>query len=292
MGDHITEISDTEDCYPPLLGEIPVPPQRLWIRGHLPDPNVFTYLTVVGTRRPSQYGHSVSEKIIQGLKGLPIAIVSGLALGTDALAHEAALAAGLPTIAIPGSGLDDRVIAPRTNLALARRILDAGGALLSEFPPMQSAAPWTFPQRNRIMAGLSKATLVIEAARPSGTLITTKLATDFNRDVLAVPGDIFSELSAGPNFLIRMGAVPITNPNDLIEALGIPPNIEMGLFAENTGTLSPEEQAVLSVIRTPLVRESLATELGIAIDRLSVTLMRLEIAGFIEDRGGLITRIR
>src|SRR3989344_5631738 len=174
--------------FPLALLEIPQPPETLYVRGTLPDPTQFYYLAVVGSRKFTNYGREAVERIIGGLAGYPICIVSGLAMGIDAIAHRVALDAGLPTVAIPGSGLDSSVIYPRSNLALAREIIENGGALLSEFAPDLRAAPWTFPQRNRIMAGISQSTLVIEAEEKSGTLITARLAFDYNRNVFAVPG--------------------------------------------------------------------------------------------------------
>ena len=132
------------------------------------------------------------KHLIEGLRGYPIVIVSGLAYGADAAAHRAALEVGLPTVAVPGSGLDWDILYPRANVGLAREILKAGGALLSEEEPETKAADWTFPKRNRVMAGLSRATLIIEAKELSGSLITARLTVEYNRELLVVPGSIFS----------------------------------------------------------------------------------------------------
>ncbi len=206
------------ESFPPLLSEITDPPEKLYIKGEFPLAE--KYLTVVGTRKPSSYGKDVMKTLIAGLRGLPVVIVSGLALGTDALAHEAALENNILTVAVPGSGLSDKVLYPAANRELAKKILQAGGCLISEFEPEFKATDFSFPQRNRIMAGLSHATLVIEAQLKSGTLITSKFATQYNRDILAVPGSIFSSLSEGPHMLIRLGATPVTTPEELREALG------------------------------------------------------------------------
>lgn len=154
----IRELERTE--WPKQLLEIPQPPERLWIRGSLPAEGT-KLLAVVGSRAMTRYGQEACEKLITGLAGYPISIISGLALGVDACAHKAALAAGLHTIAIPGSGLDDLVIGPRTNLGLAKDILSAGGALMSEHEPKHIARPFDFPARNRIIVGMSDAVLVI-----------------------------------------------------------------------------------------------------------------------------------
>ncbi|MEI6478926.1 MAG: DNA-processing protein DprA, partial [bacterium] len=249
------------------LCEIPSPPQKLYIRGKLPR-NDLILLTVVGSRKISPYGRESIKKIISGLKGYPIVIVSGLALGVDSEAHIAALEAGIQTIAIPGSGLDEQVIYPRMHLDLAKKILDSGGCLLSEFDPKERAAIWTFPKRNRIMAGIAKATLVIEAEKPSGTLITSKLATDFGRDVLAVPGSIFSKNSEGPHMLIKLGATPIETSLDVLEALGI--NIEkkkdqLSLFTD----LSIEEKKLIETLAVPLSRDELINKLNWNISKIS-----------------------
>lgn len=200
------------------LLEIPEPPRRLWLRGMLPEPGT-KLLAVVGSRALSPYGREACQALVRGLAGYPISIVSGLALGADACAHEAALEAGLHTIAIPGSGLADDSIGPRTNLDLAHRILEAGGALLSEHPPSTTARPAYFPSRNRIMAGIADAVLVIEAAEQSGTCITARLTADYNRELLCVPHRITDAHGVGCHQLLKLGAQLVTGPTDLLEAL-------------------------------------------------------------------------
>ena len=204
------------------LNEIPEPPELLWIRGNLP-PNDTKKLVVIGSRALTLYGETICEKLIQGLSGYPISIVSGLALGTDACAHRAALAAGLHTIAVPGSGLSDTVIAPQTNLGLAKEIVQSGGALLSEHEPDVTARPQYFPSRNRIMVGMADAVLVIEAGERSGTLITARLASEYSRDLMCVPHRIGDTNSEGPNMFIRLGAELITSSEDVLETLGFEP---------------------------------------------------------------------
>ena len=194
----------SKEKIPALLKEIPKPPKKLYVRGTLPSLEL-KWLAVVGSRACSTYGRQVVRHLISALTGYPIVIVSGLAYGIDAEAHKAALDAGLLTVAIPGSGVDDRVLYPRAHVNLAKEILKAGGALVSEFEPLQKAADYTFPQRNRIMAGISHATLVIEAKEKSGSLITARLATDYNRELLVVPGSIFSEESKGTHQFLKLG---------------------------------------------------------------------------------------
>ena len=177
------------DEIPEWLMEIPEPPKKLYIRGEMPKGDS-KFLCVVGSRKHTEYGKEACQKLIAGLRGYDIVVVSGLALGIDGIAHKAALDASLTTIAIPGSGLHPSVLYPSSNRQLAEKIVDSGGALLSEFEPMFRPTLYSFPQRNRIMAGISHAVLIVEAEIKSGTLITSRLATDYNREVMAVPGSV------------------------------------------------------------------------------------------------------
>ena len=270
--------------FPPLLKEITDPPQILYCRGILPE-NDATYLCVVGSRKSTAYGKEVCQTLIASLAQSNIVIVSGLALGTDAHAHEAALEVGLKTIAIPGSGLGERVIYPRTNYHLAERILQEGGALLSEFPEDHTARPENFPQRNRIMAGMSHATLIIEAELRSGTMITARLATEYNRDVLTVPGSIFSPTCEGPHQLIRLGAVPIRTGNDVLEALGIKnEEIERNI---NYDELSDDEKMVMELLSEPQSRNELVEYLKKPVHEASALLSAMELKGLITERMGV-----
>src|SRR3989344_452599 len=280
------------DEFPSSLLEIPCPPSELYLRGTLPDPAQFYYLAVVGSRKYTSYGREVAERIIEGLAGYPICIVSGLALGIDGIAHQTALATGLPTVAIPGSGLSNSVLYPRTNLGLAHEILENGGALLSEYPDDLHAAPWTFPQRNRIMAGISAGTLVIEAEEKSGTLITARLALDYNKKVFAVPGSIFSAPSKGTNKLIKQGATPITSAVELLEELGLvapvtftteQKQIDLELF-------SPDEQVIILLLNAPRAREDIMALSTLPPARTLSTLTILEIKNIIEERMGKIEK--
>lgn len=209
-----------KDGWPKLLFEIPQPPTQLNYRGALPDPKL-KLLSVVGSRHHTPYGKEAVDHLIKGLSGYNIGIVSGLALGIDSLAHQAAIDNGLYTLAIPGGGLSDQVIYPRRHLPLAHQILEAGGGLLSEYDPDFHVTNWSFPQRNRLVAGISHATLVIEAGEKSGSLITARMAADYNREVLVVPGSIFSETSKGTHQFLKLGARAVTEAADILEALGI-----------------------------------------------------------------------
>lgn len=275
MSFEIRHLGPTE--FPPLLHELPDPPRQLYAVGNLPPPEL-RLLAVVGSRQYTGYGRQVVEHLIGGLQGYPVGIVSGLALGIDALAHEAALAHGLYTLAVPGSGLAEQVIYPARHRGLAERIVNAGGGLLSEFSPETRAATWTFPQRNRIMAGLCHATLLIEAAPKSGTLITARLAVDYNRELLVVPGSIFSETSLGTHQFLKLGATPVTETNDILLSLGLEP----GTQTERTRpALSREEARVVALLREPQDRDTLIRLLELPAAEATVLLMQMEIAGYI-----------
>ncbi|PIP73559.1 MAG: DNA-protecting protein DprA [Candidatus Lloydbacteria bacterium CG22_combo_CG10-13_8_21_14_all_47_15] len=270
--------------FPPQLNEIPGPPKILYLRGTLP-PDGTVLLSVVGSRAHTPYGKSACEEIIAGLAGAPLAIVSGLALGIDGIAHRAALKAGLTTVAVPGSGLSTEVLYPFAHHGLAEKIIADGGALLSEFEPDFRATPWSFPQRNRIMAGLSKATLVIEAGERSGTLITARLALDYNRDVLAVPGSIFSESSRGVHRLLRQGATPVTSSADVLDALDLLPATEHCAVQRD---VTDDEAAVLLLISEPLQRDELIRKMDMPTAAAQTILTAMELKGIITESLGLI----
>lgn len=285
MKEEIRKIGREE--FPEQLLEIPEPPEILYIRGQMP-PAENIMLAVVGSRKYTSYGKEVCENLIKALRGYPITIVSGLALGMDSIAHKAAMEAGLHTIAVPGSGLNPRVIYPASNLNLAEKIVEAGGCLLSEFEPDFRATPWSFPQRNRIMAGLCKAVLVIEAEEKSGTLITARLALDYNRDVFAVPGSIFSPNASGVNRLIRGGATPVTKPEELLEALGFAPEEKTEENFANGAT--DEEKEILELLREPCSRDELIRKIGKGTAEATAIISMMEINGFIKEEMGEISR--
>lgn len=210
----IGTLSIDEPGYPKLLKNIFDPPLLLYYRGRVPDSKL-TSLAIVGSRAMTSYGEKTTEIIIKNLSLESVAIVSGLALGIDSTAHQSALKYNIPTIAILGSGLDDNSIYPASNIELAKQILKNKGTLLSEFPPGTKPLKQHFPLRNRIIAGICKAVLVIEAAEGSGALITVRVAIEENRDVFAVPGSIFEPQSIGTNRLIQEGANPLLSVNDL-----------------------------------------------------------------------------
>ena len=276
------------DKIPKILQEIPQPPKKLYMAGGFP-PKDTVYLAVVGSRKATTYGKDVVRKLITGLRGYPIAIVSGLAVGIDSLSHEAALEAGLYAVGFPGSGLSKEAFFPPTSLKLAEKILDAGGCLISEFEPELKAQYYTFPMRNRLVAGLSKAALIIEAQEKSGTLITARMALDYNREVLAVPGPINSEYSKGTNKLIRQGATPITSSDDILEALGFAVDKEskqQNLFDDAT----PGEKKVLGLLTEPLPRDELIRAMKMSVAEANAALAIMEIKDLIKEELGEIRK--
>lgn len=278
----------SKEYWPEGLFEIPQPPEQLWTLGEFPDLDGMTLLCVVGSRKFTTYGKEVCEKLIEGLKGHPVVIVSGLAMGIDAIAHQTALNVGLKALVFPGSGLSRKALYPKTNFRLAEDILKNGGCLVSEFDPDFLATLWGFPKRNRIMAGISKAVLVIEASEKSGTAITARLATEYNRDVLVVPGPIFAPNSKGTNRLLRQGATPITCVDDLLEALDLQkdPSAEtqQKLFAE----LSPQELKIIDALREPMPRDELIRTLGMNTSEANSLLTVMEIKKLIKEEMGEI----
>jgi DNA processing protein len=262
--------------FPRLLREIPQPPESLNYRGCLP-PSDLKLLSIVGSRKYTTYGKQVVDDLVAGLRGYPVGIVSGMALGIDSLAHEAALRNGLYTLATPGGGLNDSALYPATHKGLAHRILENGGGLLSEFDHDFRATTWSFPKRNRLVAGISHATLLIEAGEKSGTLITARLATDYNRELLVVPGSIFSKNSAGIHQFLKLGATPVTCANDILEALHIEPAILPEARPPAGHNLNPEEIKVVELLHEPLHRDELLRELGLPIAEANQLLMRMEL---------------
>jgi DNA processing protein len=273
--------------YPPLLREINDAPKQLYVRGELPSFE-HKWLAVVGSRACTAYGERVVKYLIDGLRGYPVVIVSGLAYGIDALAHRAALDAGLPTVGVPGSGLDWNILYPKANVGLAREILGKGGALLSEFNTDAKAADYMFPQRNRIMAGMCNATLVIEAREKSGSLITAKLAAEYNRDLLVVPGTIFSAESKGTHQFLRLGATPITSVDDLLQALNLVPRERREILR---GDVTDDEMHVLEILASPVSRDELLDSTGLPISEANILLSMMEIKGLIVEELGVV-RVR
>lgn len=272
--------------YPAKLLEIPEPPARLWIQGSFAPPGT-KHLTVVGSRALTAYGREAITSLIGGLAGYPISIISGLALGADAAAHKAALLSGLHTVAVPGSGLSETVLSPGTNKGIARDIVKAGGALLSEHPSDYVAHPHDLPSRNRVMVGLSDAVLVIEAAPQSGTLITARLTSEYNRDLLCVPHRIGDPHGFAAHLFLRLGATLVAEPLHILEALGITPS------HENTRpsiTLVGDEGILYALLDEPRPRDELIRRSRLASSDALTALVLLELKGLAKEEFGLWRR--
>ena len=210
-------IADGDPAYPPGLAVLSDPPLGVFVRGTVP---AVPAAAIVGSRRATAYGREVAEHFGRELAAAGVTVVSGMARGVDAAAHRGALAAGGPTVAVWGAG-PDRVY-PREHASLAEEIA-AAGALVTEYPPGSPPLPHHFPERNRLIAGLAHVVIVVEADERSGALVTARLALDEGREVMAVPGSVFSRLSAGPNGLLRSGAAPALTAADVLAVLGVAP---------------------------------------------------------------------
>lgn len=283
--------------YPKLLKEIPDPPEKLYYHGDLKILEK-PCLAVVGTRKNTDYGEDITKQIIRELSVLDIAIVSGLAKGIDTIAHRAALENDLPTIAVLGSGMDN--IYPATNQKLATEIIK-NGLIFSEYengtPPLQQ----NFPKRNRIISGLSIATIVIEAPEKSGALITGRFAIEQNREIFILPGDVDRENSVGIiKFLQRNGGYPITSGQDIIEILKDQPHLfkldnaakPEQKTTKNIFNLTKEQQLLFSYIkdRHPITIEKLEEKTKLQIQEILTALSILEIYGLIIINGGKYRR--
>jgi len=256
--DQIDILSLRDKRYPAQLRTIPDPPPILYVKGTLLPSDSFS-IAVIGTRRNTQYGERQTERLASALVQKGFAIISGLALGIDGIAHRAALKAGGRTIAVLGSGLHR--IYPAEHKPLAQKIIESGGCILSEYPPLHPSAKWTFPQRNRIVSGLSLGVLVVEAPLRSGAMISARLAGEQGRDIFAVPGSIESPASSGCNQLIRDGAYITESADDILNVLGpmrqpvLLPGMETPVRHPNEASLNEVEHQVwqhIGTTETPL----------------------------------------
>ncbi len=280
-----------EDGYPGLLAEIFDPPLILYARGNL-EALQAPSLAVVGTRRPTPYGLQMAEGLASDLARRGIAIISGLARGIDAAAHRGCLEAGGRNIAVLGNGID--VVYPREHRQLTERILKRG-LLLSEFPPGTSPAPQNFPIRNRIISGLALGVLIVEASEYSGSLITARLAMEQNREVFALPGNITTAQSFGPNFLLKQGAKLVQSWRDVVEEFG--PDLRREILGRelrrreapaSLDLLDPEESRILSLLEADRATQfdRLLASSGASVSRLSDILLNLEMRGRIRQLPG------
>jgi DNA processing protein len=272
-------------------------PKGVYIEGELPSVTIDALgrstpriLTIVGSRKNTTYGRQVVEKLLEKLKDYPIIILSGLALGIDGIAHKEALKNNLKTIAIPGSGLGERVLYPSAHRTLAKDIVAYGGALLSEYEENTQAAPWTFPNRNRLMASLSDALLIIEAEEKSGTLITARLALELGKDIGAIPGEIFSPNAEGTNILIKNGAYLISEYKDLLSLLHLSEQEHVD-EPKKQKSLSVEEQTLLDLLIEPLDKDTLFEKANISYEEFITHFSSLEINGYLQETFGEVRRL-
>lgn len=265
--------------YPRLLKEISSPPPVLHVRGKLK--NEEPSIAIVGTRKPSRYGIEAAEFFSRELAMRGFTIVSGLAFGIDKAVHQSCIDAGGRTIAVLASGVDR--ITPTSHIGLAKQILESGGSIVSEFPLGADARPETFPQRNRLISGLSLAILVIEAPETSGALITARFAAEQNRDVFVVPGSIFSPNFNGSHSLLREGAILARNPDDLIDELKQNVILPFGMAQKSHHALTEQEQKLLEIItlHSEIDVDDLAKQAALTITELNSLLTMLEMKRYI-----------
>lgn len=275
----VREISRSSAEYPPLLGEIPNPPRRLYAIGNPLQPA--PYAAVVGTRRCTRYGFEVARFLARGLAQAGITVVSGMARGIDAAGHLGALDAGAPTLAVLGSGPD--VCYPRANLHIYRKIA-ARGTIVSEYPPGTPALAYHFPERNRIISGMSLGVVVVEARVDGGAMITARLAGEHGRDVFAVPGPVHSPQSKGTHLLIREGCKLASSAEDIIDDLGF---LNLRDPSPSATELTPDERKVLSLLEAePRLLDLLASAARMPASSVAAVLALLELKGLVQRYSG------
>jgi DNA processing protein len=279
----IMPISREHPAYPPGLAAIPSPPPLIYTRGRLSEVDAWG-VAIVGTRSPTPYGRDAARRLAFDLAEAGVTIVSGLALGIDAIAHKAALEAGGRTLAVLASGVD--LVYPERHAQLAKEII-AAGALVSEFPVGLRPLPQLFPVRNRLISGLARGVIVVEADHGSGALITVDYALDQGRDVFAVPGSIFSKKSNGPNHLIRNGAGLATSAADILDAL----NLSRSASQREVQAALPEgavETGVMALLSyEPQHVDELRRALNLPVADVSAALALLELKGLARQNGAM-----
>lgn len=283
MAQGIEILTWDDELYPPRLKEIDQPPPVLYVRGALTTEDSWA-VAVVGTRRVSAYGRQVAEEIASFLAANGVTVVSGLARGVDAIAHQSALKAGGRTIAVLGCGVDR--IYPPEHVQLAEKMM-ASGALISDYAPGTPPDASNFPPRNRIISGLSMATVVVEAGETSGALITAQFAIDQGREVFAVPGNILAPQSKGTNRLIAQGARPMLSVRDLLDVLNLTRVTEQRLVRKALPTDETESKLMSVLTHEPLHMDEIRNQTGLPIERVSATLVMMELKGLVRQVGGL-----
>lgn len=285
LGD-IKIITILDADYPAALKNIFDPPPILFYKGDL-DVLKNNCLAVIGSRRMTEYGRRAGEMLVKDL--CPhFVIISGLAYGVDGLAHEITVKSGQKTAAVLGSGLDELSIYPKSNLTLAKKIIETGGLLLTEIPPGIRTQLFHFPMRNRIIAGISRGILIIEGGKKSGTLITAKLGLEYGTDIFAIPGSIFNPNSEGVNYLIKFGAHPIVSAEDILEFYGLDDKKEKKEYAPKNEI---EKNILENLTGDGLEMDELARLTGTAIADLMGALTDLEMEGVIKNIRGKYVKI-
>jgi DNA processing protein len=283
--DNIKILTPDSPNYPSLLKEIHNPPYILYARGKTELINSVSLLSIVGSRKYTSYGSQIAHNFSKDLANSGFGIVSGMALGIDSFAHQGALDSDNITFAVLGNGLDDSSIYPRNNFNLSRLIIE-NGAIISEYPVGTKAGPLTFPARNRIVAGLSLGTLVIEAGEESGALITAQMALDYDREVFSVPGSIFSSQSLGTNNLIKKGAKLVTGAKDILEEFDLFQNKEPEAKSPKNPS-SENEKILLEILSSDPIHIDNLTKLSkLETADVSSTLSIMEIKGWTKNIGG------
>ncbi len=275
---NVKVLSYFDDGYPESLKEIPYPPLVLYVKGELRK-DIELPIAVVGTRYPSGYGEKVVKYLVENLVEAGFSTISGLAMGIDAMAHAWTLNKGGYTIAVLGCGID--IVYPQKNKELFKRITQKG-CIISEFPISTQPNRYNFPARNRIIAALSKGTIVVEADIKSGSLITARLTAEFGKPVFAVPGEIFSKRSRGTNKLISDGAIPILDINTILSYFYLKLKNDLERVKEQQENLTNKETLVLEALSGEMNEDELSVETGLSIDELSEILFDLEIKGLIK----------
>ncbi len=270
--------------YPEELKKLADAPSVLYFRGTLPSWTQENLFAMVGTRRSSDYGREIAYSFSKELSQAGLIIVSGMARGIDTFSHKGALVANARTIAVLGTGLDEKTIYPQENVSLARKILQKQGCLLSEYPPTYPGSKYTFPHRNRIISALSLGTLVVEAKYKSGSLITARHAKKQNKKIFTIPGSIYSLNSQGPHLLLKQGAILTGKPIDILKELDLSPT-QIKPLGQVSG-VNAEQQIILQILaQGSLHIEKIIDQTKLSPQKVSSLISLMEIQGTIKNLG-------
>ena len=280
----IKKVKITDKNYPEAIKKLSDAPEVLYYRGSQPAGSE-PIVAVVGTRRPSDYGQRATLEIAGGLADAGVTIVSGMAPGIDTFAHRTCVERRKRTIAVLGTGIDEKSIYPKSNLQLSRDIIKTGGCLISEYPAGARATKFTFPQRNRIVVALSLGVVVIEGKEKSGSLITARLANEQKKQLFAVPGLIYTLNSIGPNKLIKAGATLTESAQDVLDVLGLESHFAKA--SRDFGAATPQEAAILQALKEEaLYIDKIIEKTKLNASLVATSLALMEISGKIRNLGG------